>query len=192
MPNLVATLRAAARDHSDRTAIRSGSTTISFAELLAASGRFGQRLRADGVTVGDRVALAMPNIPRFAVAYYGTLLAGGVAVPLNPAHPGAVLRARLLDARPRLLVVAHGPPAVVLQAATSAGVRLCEFTDAAEDTDEIDAEPARDDTPAVIAYKSTHLEETTGVVLSHHNLAWSAAAAAGVLELTAGDTLATH
>jgi long-chain acyl-CoA synthetase len=198
MPNLVATLRTTARDHSGRTAIRSGSTAISFAELLAAAGRFGQRLRADGVTVGDRVALSMPNIPRFAVAYYGTLLAGGVAVPLNPAHPAAVLAARLLDARPRLLVVAHGPPAAVLRAATSAGVRLCELTDAAEDAEqteeieEIEAEPVRDDAPAVIAYKATHLEETTGVVLSHHNLAWSAAAAAGVLGLTAGDTLATH
>ncbi|HEY0574436.1 MAG TPA: AMP-binding protein [Pseudonocardia sp.] len=192
MPNLVATLRSAARYHPKRIAIRSGTTAISFADLLAAAGRFGQRLSESGVTVGDRVALVMPNMPRYAVAYYGTLLAGGVAVPMNPAHSGSVLTARLRDTDARLLVVAHRPPATVPQAAKSAGVALCEFADAAEGSEEIAAAPVRDDAPALIAYKSTDVEEPTGVVLSHRALAWSATAAVGVLGLTSDDMLATH
>ena len=192
MPNLVATLRAAAHRHPERIAIRSGTTAISFADLLAAAGRFGHRLSESGVTVGDRIALVMPNMPRYAVAYYGTLLAGAVAVPLNPAHSGSVLTARLRDADPRLLVVAHGPPETVPHAAKSAGVALCEFTDAAEGGKEVAAAPVPDDAPALIAYKSTDVEEPTGVVLSHSALAWSATAAVGVLGLTSDDTLATH
>jgi long-chain acyl-CoA synthetase len=192
MPNLVATLHAAVHAHPERIAVGSATTTLSFAELLAAAARFGQQLRERGVTAGDRVALAMPNIPRYAVAYYGTLLVRAVVVPLNPTQPGTVLTARIRDADPRLLVVAHGPPATLERAAAAAEVPLCELTGGAEGFTEVDPEPVRDDAPAVIAYKSTDIQEPTGVVLSHNSLAWSAAAAADVLGLTSVDTLATH
>ena len=192
MPNLAASLRDAADRRPDGVAVRSGAVEISFAELHSSAGRFARRLRDEGVTVGDRVALAMPTIPRFAVAYYGVLLAGAVAVPLNPGHPGAVLVERLRDSGARLLVVAQGPPAPVRAAAEAAEVALCEFTDTADGGLELEAEPVDDDGPAVIAYKATDVDEPTGVLLSHHNLAWSAAAAAGVLGLTTADTLATH
>ena len=32
---------------------------------------------------GDRVGLMMPNVPEFAMAYYGILRAGAVVVPMN-------------------------------------------------------------------------------------------------------------
>jgi long-chain acyl-CoA synthetase len=192
MSNLVATLRTAALEQPGRVAVRAGTTEIGYSELWAAAGRFGRRLRDEGITVGDRVALAMPTIPRFAVAYHGALLAGAVAVPLNAAHPGGVLAEQLRDAGARLLVVAQGPPPAVREAAEAAEVALCEFTDAAAGGPELEPEPVDDDGPAVIAYKATDVDEPIGVVLSHHNLAWSAAAAAGVLGLSGADTLATH
>jgi long-chain acyl-CoA synthetase len=192
MPNLVATLHATVHSQPERVAIRSRSTTLSFAELWAAAARFGQQLRERGVTAGDRVALAMPNIPRYAVAHYGTLLVGAVVVPLNPTQPGTVLTARIRDANPRLVVVAQGPPATIERAAAADRVPLCELTGNAEGFAEVDVEPVSDDAPAVIAYKPTDIEEPTGVVLSHNSLAWSGAAAADVLGLTFADTLATH
>ena len=33
---------------------------------------------------GSRVAVMLPNVPEFAVVYYGVLRAGGVVVPMNP------------------------------------------------------------------------------------------------------------
>ena len=32
---------------------------------------------------GDAVGLMLPNVPEFAIAYYGILRAGGVVVPMN-------------------------------------------------------------------------------------------------------------
>ena len=32
---------------------------------------------------GDRIGVMLPNVPYFAVVYYGILRAGGVVVPMN-------------------------------------------------------------------------------------------------------------
>lgn len=190
MPNLVETLRAAVADHPDRPAIRMGPTAISYAELLSAADRLGHRLRSGGVVPGDRVAIATAAVPRYAVAYYGALLAGGVVVPLNPLQSEAVLTARLHDARPRTVVVTLGPPPGLRSATDATGVALTDLDEACGAIAEIDNDLAVESDPAAIVYKSGDGDQPTGVVLSHANLAWSAAAAAGVLGLTADDTLA--
>ena len=41
------------------------------------------RLRELGLRDGDRVGLMLPNVPEFAIVYYGILRAGGVVVPMN-------------------------------------------------------------------------------------------------------------
>ena len=41
-------------------------------------------LRARGVRPGDRVGVMLPNVPQFAMAYYGVLRMGGIVVPMNP------------------------------------------------------------------------------------------------------------
>ena len=44
----------------------------------------GAAARASGVEPGDRVALIVPNVVAFPVAYYAILRAGAVVVPMNP------------------------------------------------------------------------------------------------------------
>jgi long-chain acyl-CoA synthetase len=68
----------AARDFGDRPAFHSGLT---FAALAERAQRFAGGLLARGIGDGDVVPLRMANSPRFAVAYYGILLAGGVVAP---------------------------------------------------------------------------------------------------------------
>jgi long-chain acyl-CoA synthetase len=51
-----------------------------------------------------RVAIALPNRPEFALAYFAALRAGLVAVPVNPAYTGRELHQLLSDAGASVLV----------------------------------------------------------------------------------------
>jgi long-chain acyl-CoA synthetase len=82
--NLAANLTETARRHSTRTALLSGDNELTYAELDAASARVAGMLRARGVEAGDRVGVMLPNVPEFAMAYYGVLRIGAVVVPMNP------------------------------------------------------------------------------------------------------------
>jgi long-chain acyl-CoA synthetase len=82
--NLAANLTETARRHPTRTALVSGDHELSYAGLDAASARVAAMLRERGVEAGDRVGVMLPNVPEFAMAYYGVLRIGGVVVPMNP------------------------------------------------------------------------------------------------------------
>src|SRR5918996_6477103 len=66
-----------------RTAVKLDERELSYAELDQASARVAGLLHAKGIGPGDRVGLMLPNVPYFAIAYYGILRAGGAVVPMN-------------------------------------------------------------------------------------------------------------
>ena len=72
------------RGHGERIALKLDETEIPYAALDAASARVAGLLRARGIGRGARVGIMLPNVPQFAIAYYGVLRAGGVVVPMNP------------------------------------------------------------------------------------------------------------
>src|SRR5262245_66522165 len=57
---------------------------MTFGDLDEASARVAGQLRTWGLVPGDRVGIMLPNVPPFAVVYYGVLRAAGVVVPMNP------------------------------------------------------------------------------------------------------------
>ncbi|HEX8539980.1 MAG TPA: AMP-binding protein, partial [Cystobacter sp.] len=59
-------------------------TSLSWAQVYARARRFAAGLRRLGVAPGERVALLLPTSPGFMDAFFGTLLAGAVPVPLYP------------------------------------------------------------------------------------------------------------
>ena len=61
-----------------------GFTRITFKDVQARSNAAAARLAAVGVKKGDRVILAAANHPDWAIAYFGIVRAGGIAVPLDP------------------------------------------------------------------------------------------------------------
>ncbi|HET9889955.1 MAG TPA: AMP-binding protein, partial [Mycobacterium sp.] len=68
----------------NRIALRCDDLQFTFAEFDAAAARVATLLERAGVEPGDRVGLMLPNTPAFAVAFYGILYRGAVAVPMNP------------------------------------------------------------------------------------------------------------
>src|SRR5215469_916571 len=83
MLNLAIVLEGTAREWPDRAAVVSGSTTLTYSQLDAASSKVANALVSRGLVKGDRVAVSCPNVPYFPIVYYGILKAGGVVVPLN-------------------------------------------------------------------------------------------------------------
>ena len=83
MLNLATLLRESSKKNPAKTAIALGPAKLSYAELDAFASRFGGALAALGVTEGKHVALLLPNVPHFTIAYFGVHMVGGAVVPLN-------------------------------------------------------------------------------------------------------------
>ncbi|MBA9006747.1 class I adenylate-forming enzyme family protein [Thermomonospora cellulosilytica] len=118
-----AILAGAARRWGDRTAFHYAGRDLSFAELARQAARFAHGLRARGVGRGDVVALHLPNIIQFPVAYYGTLLAGATFSPCNPLLPPDDLAFQLADCGAVAVVTLDFVAAPVAQALDRTKVR---------------------------------------------------------------------
>ena len=66
-----------------RTFLVHEAERISYDAFARAALAFARALTAAGVERGDRVAIAMRNLPEWIVAFFGTALAGAIAAPLN-------------------------------------------------------------------------------------------------------------
>ena len=104
---LSALLAAQAQRVPDRPALIFYGRELSFNQLDGAVSRFAGWLIQRGIRPGDRVALFLENSPQFAIAYYGTLRAGGIAVCLNPMHKATELIHEFSDSGARVLATSH-------------------------------------------------------------------------------------
>jgi long-chain acyl-CoA synthetase len=95
----------AAKHHPNHTAIIYYGTKISYAQLSNLANRFAISLQRLGLQKGDRVALALPNIPQFPIAFYGALRAGATIVPTNPLYTEREMHHQLVDAGAKVLVM---------------------------------------------------------------------------------------
>ncbi|MER7397792.1 AMP-binding protein [Streptomyces sp. NPDC000151] len=118
-----AVLAGAARRYPDRLALTDGRESLTYAELYDRALRFARGLHEHGIAPGETVLLMIPNCPWFPVAYWGTLLAGAVVSPTNPAQPAAPLAAQLADSDARA-VIAYAGALPSVYAADAPGVRF--------------------------------------------------------------------
>jgi long-chain acyl-CoA synthetase len=81
--NVAQALERAVRHFRRKPAILFEDQRLSYHELDAAANRTAHGLAAWGVEPGDRVALFLPNIPSFAVAYAAVQKLGAIAVSVN-------------------------------------------------------------------------------------------------------------
>jgi long-chain acyl-CoA synthetase len=81
--NLATLLRTSATRNPGKKAVILGDAEISYAALHEHAQRFAGALGKLGVKPGQHVALMLPNVPHFTIAYYGAHYAAVPVVPLN-------------------------------------------------------------------------------------------------------------
>ena len=96
--------RNVAEGRAGATAIVTDDGTTTYGELDRLVRGFAAALLARGLHPGDRVVLILPDSLAFAVAFWGTMAAGCVAVPLNPLLTPPDHRAIVDDCDARALV----------------------------------------------------------------------------------------
>ena len=80
-------------------------TKLSAADVFRGGGAVAAMLRDLGVAPGDRVASLVENSAEAVLAWWGIVIAGGIAVPINTAYKGEYLRHQLADSGARVLLV---------------------------------------------------------------------------------------
>jgi amino acid adenylation domain-containing protein/non-ribosomal peptide synthase protein (TIGR01720 family) len=84
---IVTVFEATVARHPDATAVLSGTTTITYAELHTRSTTLAHSLLARGVTPGSLVALRFERRPELVIAMLAVLKAGAAYLPLDLAYP---------------------------------------------------------------------------------------------------------
>lgn len=75
-------------------------------ELGEMTDKFAAFLAAKGIKKGDKVAVFLPNMIEFVVAYYGILKAGAIVVSINPQYPVSELTGQLQQSEAKGIVCA--------------------------------------------------------------------------------------
>ncbi|MCK0142062.1 malonyl-CoA synthase [Aliiroseovarius sp. F20344] len=159
---------------------RTGKVTT-YGDFWANAERMAAALVALGVAPGDRVAVQAPKEPAMLELYVGTLLAGGVFLPLNTAYTPDEVAYFLSDAAPRVFVCEPDKLEALTPVANDARVAhvltlgpgesgtLVPARDAKEPGFEAVAREALD--LAAILYTSGTTGRSKGAMLTHRALA---------------------
>jgi long-chain acyl-CoA synthetase len=191
MGNLAANLVMTVERHADNIALKLDETEIPYAALDAASARVAGLLRLRGIGAGARVGIMLPNVPQFAVAYYGVLRAGGVVVPMNPLLKAREVEFYLGDSGAALVFAWHEFAAAAEAGATAAGAEVVCVTSGAFERLLGSTEPNADvihvegEDTAVILYTSGTTGKPKGAELTHANLSRNVEVAVDLLALDA-------
>ncbi|GBG57126.1 AMP-dependent ligase [Sporomusaceae bacterium FL31] len=81
--------------------------TLTYEEFFHAADQLAWHIGAQNVQKGQRVALIAENGLNWCIAFYGILLAGGIAVPLNPKFKPAEIEGLLQQAEISLILADH-------------------------------------------------------------------------------------
>ncbi|MCD2158088.1 acyl--CoA ligase [Rhodococcus cerastii] len=96
-PDTLGEVFVVARSHRARPFLVFEDERVSYQGFARAAVAVAHILAGGGVRPGDRVAIAMANVPQWPVVFYGAVLAGAIVVPLNAWWTGPELAYALND-----------------------------------------------------------------------------------------------
>jgi long-chain acyl-CoA synthetase len=193
--NLALNLIDSVRRGAEHPAVRLGDTVVSYRALDDLTAQLAGLLREHGVEPGDRVGIMLPNVPQFAVAYYGVLRAGGIVVPMNVLLKRREVAFYLGDPDARVVLAWHEFAEEAIAGAQEAGAECIIVQPGEFEQMLAAATPVRDvatkvgsDT-AVILYTSGTTGRPKGAELTHANLRRNVEAMTGLFGLGPDDVL---
>ena len=157
-------------------AFRPGRPAVAYGALFDGAERTAAALVAAGLQPGDRVAVQVDKSIEAIQLYIGTVLAGGIFLPLNTAYTAPEVAYFLGDATPRIVVCDPGREAEIAPLSTARCFTLGSdgsgtLTDALPPEPGFDAVARAEDDLAAILYTSGTTGRSKGAMLSHGNLA---------------------
>jgi acyl-CoA synthetase (AMP-forming)/AMP-acid ligase II len=171
-------------ERGDRAALIDGPSgrTITYAELVRAVRALAAGLAERGFGKGDALAVYMPNVPEYAIAFHGAARAGGKTTTANPLYTANELTHQLEDSGARMLLTVESSLEAATEAAERAGIGgevyvlgeaegarpFAELLGDPERPPEADIHPESD--TAVLPYSSGTTGLPKGVMLAHQNL----------------------
>lgn len=155
---------ARAEQRPDAVALRNGPHALTYAELMARSGRLADHLLQQGIGTGAVVAVLVSRLDLFVVAVLAVLRAGAAYLPLDLANPAERNRFMISDSGAALTLV----EGAVAGAVKGVDLQRCEQVLAAGSARELRAAAqvgAMD--PAYVMYTSGSTGRPKGVVVPH-------------------------
>ncbi|WP_425578097.1 amino acid adenylation domain-containing protein [Streptomyces albiaxialis] len=153
----------------DAVAVRSGETTLTYAELNARANQVARFLRTRGVGRESLVALCLPRGEWLVVGALAALKAGGAYVPLDPSAPPERLRHVLTDSAPKVVLVDGGVPEG-LDVGRASVVDVRDRWDWLPDDDLQPVDGAFPSNLAYVIYTSGSTGVPKGVMVEHRNV----------------------
>ncbi|MEL6486305.1 MAG: long-chain fatty acid--CoA ligase [Pseudomonadota bacterium] len=152
--------------------------TYTYEEIETEAKRFASGLSQIGIQKGDRIGLFLPNVPIYASAYYGAMMAGAIVVNFSPLYSVEELAWQVADSGTKALVTVDVPDL---------------YTTAAKVLDSSQLETL------IVGRISDMLPPLTGLAMKLFkrgdiaNVAWSKATVKWTsLQADAGDNLSSH
>ena len=184
-----------------RKAIVFEGQDISYGALDACAGALAAALKANGVRRGDRVALYLPNIPAFMLAYLAGQKVGAIVVSINSMFKAEEVKYIVNDSGAKLMfTTAELLPNVPRDECPALGkIVNCEGAAAGEivlgdwlsaGRTQFRTENMKPGDPAALLYSSGTTGFPKGVTLTHNNIITNTRAAVHCSGHSSGDRLA--